>query len=361
MRHLVFEGSCFDIGRSFGEECRSEIAELYDARMESAIRLVRFFAGKETDRRSLLDVARRSLAQSRAYAPAVRDELRGIAEGAGRSLGEVWAMNGLTDLLDVIAFGRPEEPSAPPPEVEGCSSFILPPVGGSAHGGICGQSWDLGTENLPYVLLVTRRPTHGLATTCLTTVGCLSLIGMNEAGLAVGTTNIRTTDSRPGVGYLEVIHCALGCSRLSDVERVIRDAPRAGAHYYYAMNAESEVLALECSAAQVAKLDVYDDVLVHSNHCLAPSIRAIEAATPRESTEFRANRLKGLLQGRVGGISVDMLKAALSDHEGGDLGICRHDAYGVSSNGSVIMLPSEGRMLAVHGQACAGEWVECAV
>lgn len=152
---------------------------------------------------------------------------------------ELFTAGNMTDLRDaVILRGPPAAPrgvgSEPPPaDAEGCSAVLIPP-GLTADGQqLVGQTWALNPTDVDYVVALRRRPDDGPATWTVTVAGCPTLVGMNELGLAVGTTNIKTWGSGPGVGYLNVLHKAVRCRSLDEAIDVVRDAPRAGAHTYW--------------------------------------------------------------------------------------------------------------------------------
>lgn len=345
MRILDFQGTPSIIGRAFGESCRQEIGALYEARVSNAITQAAAYGGRDVSERDVLWVAKRSLPLVQAYHPAGYEELCGISDGAGLPLEKVWAMNALTDVRDVLSFGDLES--------EGCTSFIV-----QGQRSFIGQTWDLATDNMPHVVIVRRSVEGGPSTACLTLVGCLSLIGLNAAGLAIGTTNIRTYDSRIGVGYLDLIHKFLAQSALETAARAILDAPRAGAHYYFAMDEGRRAVALECTAERAVRTDVNDGFLVHANHVMEPSLKEIEAPTPMASSHHRHARMEALVSGADRPLTEQHLMRFLADHDGGETSICRHDYNGISSNGAVIMEPAARKMWALHGQACQGEWIE---
>ncbi|MCB9653948.1 MAG: hypothetical protein H6729_07475 [Deltaproteobacteria bacterium] len=380
MRVMTFQGSVTDIGQAFGEACREDIRALYEARVANAIDQVKTHgAGRMATEASVLDVARQSVPWLARCYPRVFSELEGIARGSGLSTEQAWALNNLTDLRDVLAYGAPDE--------GGCSAFVLPP-GASASGSVLlGQTWDLATDNMPYVLVVDRRPDDAPRTVSMTLVGCLSLIGLNERGLAIGTTNLRATDARPGLGYLDLIHQSLTHSVVEDAVAVIEGGPRAAAHFYYLADAHDHRALVECTATRSRRLSATHDLAatrdaaiqdvaprsriapddwaqmpaVHCNHVLSDDLCSIEAETPPGSSRSRQTRLSALLtaSARVGGgVTVEDLKAALSDHEGGPNAICRHDLNGISSNASVIMEPKARCLYAVQGPACSGRWIE---
>lgn len=354
MRQLTLAGSPQAMGEQFGETFKVEIEALYQARIQNAILQAKAYGGRDVDEAQILGVAERCVPIMEQYHPAGGRELAGIAEGAGKTLTQVWAMNQLTDLRDIMAFSDGVL-DRPLPEGEGCSSFVVPPSHAREGAGLSGQSWDLATDNMPYVLMVRREPTEGPKTLCLTLVGCLSLIGMNEHGLCVGTTNLRTKDAQLGVGYLDIIHKALHQDTLEDAVAAVETAPRAGAHYYYLMDAQGAAAAVECTAQSHERLDVQQPY-VHCNHFLTARFQKIEARTPVASTHHRQNRMEALVASKGEALTVDDFKTFLGDHDGAPNCVCRHDANGISSNGSVIMDPANRKVHAVWKQACEGAW-----
>jgi isopenicillin-N N-acyltransferase like protein len=352
MRILTFSGPPTAIGEAFGEQCRVEIAELYAARLANAIGQAKQHGGRDVSEQAVLEVARACLAPTRDYDPDGFAELEGIARGAKLSLEQVLAMNGLTDLRDVLAWGGELE------ALGGCSAFVV--SGDFTKSGklLCGQTWDLATDNMPYVIAVHRQPSEGPQTWCLTTVGCLSLIGLNEHGIACGTTNIRTTDARPGVTYLSLIHKALSSRTLEQASAAITDAPRAGAHFYYLADGGGQALAIECTPTRAERIEIEIGAYVHTNHCLIPEHQAIEGNTPSASSHARQDRLEQLIAEDCGDADLEAAKRWLSDRENGENAISRTDYDGISSNGAVVMEPETGTILAGHGPPHATTWVD---
>jgi len=352
MRRVSFSGTPAEIGQAFGEACRAEIPQLYAARLTNAIAQAEVHGGRRVGEDAVLDVARACIEPTRAHDPAGFAELEGIARGANVAVEKVLAMNGLTDIRDVLAWGGELE------ALGGCSAFVVAGDQTAAGQLLCGQTWDLATDNMPHVLGVHRKPDEGPQTWTLTTVGCLSLIGLNEAGIAVGTTNIRTQDARPGVTYLSLIHKALAATSLDAAAAAIAEASRAGAHFFYLADGRGRALALECTPSHVARVEIDTGAYVHTNHCLVPAHQAIESDTPSTSSHHRQDRLEALIESERGRADLDAAKRWLGDRENGENAISRTDFNGVSTNGAVIMQPETGTILAGHGPTHETTWVD---
>lgn len=349
---IELQGTPRQLGEQLGEATRSQTRELFERRLAAAIRAAREYSGKSFNAEQVLDVARSGLLISESYDPTGYEEFLGIARGAGLASEELYVTQGLTDLRDVLAFSGATGD-------EGCSAFI---VGGnrSADGNLLvGQSWDLLFDNLPYVRLVHRKPSDNSPETwSLTLTGCLTLIGLNSEGIAVGNTNLRTKDVRPGLQYLSVLHRAIRSRTLEEAVEAVRNAPRSAAHYYYVADANGQAIGLECSATRCEPLYPQNGLLIHCNHALTAPIAELEAVSPESSTSCRQNRLSFLMESHGAGIGVDDIKEMLSDHEGGEDAICRHgeNAADVATNACVIMSPQTREIHACRGPAHSSQW-----
>ena len=357
MELLAFSGSPYAMGLAFGSRCRDEIQKLYRARLHNAVLEAEVYGGRTVTEAELLKVARRSLSLAESYHPDGCRELEGIARGSELSLPQIWAMNALTDLRDFAAFA-PElrMGSDRAPDGEGCSSIVVSSSHSKSARTLLGQTWDLRTDNMPFVRMLRRRPEKGPETLVITTVGCLSLIGLNDEGLTLGTTNLRTIDTRVGVGYLDVIHRALASTSFEAARAAIVEAPRMGGHYYYLADRSGRISTFECSAERVFEVEVSTGFRVQCNHATAPEIRALEPpGTPLMSTHHRQRRLTELAEG-CGRLAVEDLQSFFADTKGGELAINRKDYGGISSNASVVIEPATRRLWAVHGPADQGTW-----
>ncbi len=349
---IELQGTPRQLGEQLGEATRSQTRELFERRLAAAIRSAYEYSGRAVDAQQVLDVARSGLPMSESYDPVGYEEFLGIARGCGLSPEELYVTQGLTDLRDVLAFSDSAD-------AEGCSAFI---VGGnrSTDGNLLiGQSWDLLFDNLPYVRFVHRKPSDGSPVTwSLTLTGCLTLIGLNSEGIAVGNTNLRTKDVRPGLQYLSVLHRAIRSRTFEEAVGAIRGAPRSAAHYYYVADAGGQAVGLECSATRCEPLQLQNGLLVHCNHALTAPIAELEITSPESSTSCRQSRLSFLMESRGVDIGVNDIKEMLSDHDGGEDAICRHGekASDITTNACVIMSPETREIHACRGPAHWGQW-----
>lgn len=369
---IELAGSAPAMGEAFGEATRQPTRELYERRLRGAIEYARVQGRRDFDADSVLALARQCLPITERYDPVGYEEFLGIARGAVLSPEQLFVTQGLTDLRDVLAFSDAADPAAPrtgasalasDPDAEGCSAFALGPERARDGRSLVGQTWDLATDNMPYVRLVRRRPDDAPETVSLTLTGCLTLIGLNGAGIATGNTNLRTRDARLGLQYLSILHRVMRCRDVDEAIACITDAPRSAAHFYYVADAAGRAVGLECGATRWQRIDMTDGLFVHCNHALTEPVRELEAPVLHDSTDFRQQRLTELLETHDEPASVEGLKAVLSDREGGDRAICRYctGPFDISTNAAVIMSPATGEMHACRAQPDRGVWRTCRV
>lgn len=339
------------MGESFGEQCREDIRRLTAIRLEAARKFSVDHSGKQWPENAIVDFAASCLPISEAWDQETHEEFLGIARGADIAPEMLFMMQGLTDIRDHMAFNLEAEG-------EGCSSFLVSRERAANGQILAGQTWDLETSNMDYVVLVRRQPDNAPETVSLTLTGCLSLIGMNSEGFAIGTTNLIMRDTQPGIHYLHLIHRLLRCRNVEEAAPIAQQAPRIAAHYYYLADANGKGLGIECSARTSRLFHLQQGHLIHCNHALDPDLQALETSSTTDSTGFRQKRLSALVDQHPSPVGVEDLKEFLADHEGGDLSLCRHcvPPKDISTNACVIMSPETAEIYACRGQAHAGAW-----
>lgn len=338
------------MGHAHGEQLRDEIHRFVGQR----------FAALEAymKERDLLDipgflaVGRECLRIAESWDPDGTRELLAIAEAADVDPVRLYSAGNMTDLRDVVLL-------PPTASDEGCSALVVPPNLAADSRLYAAQTWDLNPTDLEFVVAVHRKPAGGLESWSITCTGCLSLMGMNETGLTVGTTNIKARDTQPGVGYLSLLHRALASSNVSEAKAVIESAPRAAAHTYWLADAEGAV-ELECGSRQVSERRLGSVPLTRTNHCMAPGLVQLQGEPTSASSAKRLERLDAWLG--QGGQNVTTLRALFSDRSDGLDSVNRYleDDTGTSTNACMVGVPVRRELWACQGPADRGSWVRLA-
>lgn len=342
-------GTPRDMGRAQGEALRPLILRFVAQRLDNLhVYLAERGSG---DVAGFLAAGRRCLEIARGWDPDGTAEHAGIAEAAGVEVAELYATANMTDVRDIVLM------PAPMAEQEGCSALMVPPALAREGGVIAAQTWDLNPTDIDYVVAVHRLPDAGPETWSVTCAGCLSLIGMNEHGVSMGTTNIKVKGARAGVGYLSILHRAIRSFTAMEALDVIRTAPRAAAHTYWVADARGGA-ELECSAGDSVERRLGERALARTNHCLSEPHRSQQGEEPNSSTFARLRRLETLLAAPAQ--DVESIRRAFSDRADGVDSICRYpeDAQGTTTNACIVCLPGRREIHACRGPADRGTWTQ---
>ncbi|MEM7705894.1 MAG: C45 family peptidase [Pseudomonadota bacterium] len=352
LEQLTVQGHPRDLGEQQGEHFRERIQQFIAVRF-AAVSEYAAELGRD-DITPLREIGRTSQAIFADWDPEASTEHEGIARGAQVDSLDLFIATNITDMRDVLLLPRGE---ASPPELEGCTAVLLPGRLTQSGKGLAGQTWDLNPTDVDYVVGVHRKPVKGPETWSLTCTGCLTLIGMNSEGLALGTTNIKMHGSKPGVGYLNVLHRAIRSPGVEEASRIILDAPRSGAHTFWLADPKQQVEWEAGPDAAVART-ADDQAVTRTNHCLAPEFIERQGEPTSETSAKRLAKATAVVE--AGNINPTALRTLFSDRSEGINSINRYheDGTDTATNGVFIASPSDRRLWACRGPADRGEWIE---
>ena len=339
-------GDARSLGNQQGEALRERIAAFIEQRLTAFAEYSRERGGPSVEQ--FLATGAACLRAFEAWDPEGAAENAGIAEAAGVAPEVLYSSTNMTDVRDVLLLPSTKSD-------EGCTSLLVPAALSRSAEVIVGQTWDLNPTDLDFVVAVHRRPTNGPETWSITCAGALSLTGMSAAGVAVGTTNIKTRRSRVGVGYLSLLHRAIRSGKVAEARELIKAAPRAAAHTYWLADAAG-AMELECDPDTVIERRADAGPLARTNHCLSDVMRGAEGEPATVSSQKRLQRAEQQL--RAGAQDVDSLRALMGDRSDGVDSINRYteDAQGTTTNACVIAVPARRELWACRGPADRGEW-----
>ena len=350
LEQLTVRGAAREMGAQYGAHFKALIRAFVEMRLSSAERYFSDWGAGGVD--ALIAMGARCWEVAQGFDPEAAAEHVGIAEAVGLDPALLYAVTNMTDVRDAVVLGA----FPPPADDEGCTSALAAPAQSSLAGGVYGQTWDLNPPDIDFIAAIHRVPDGGLETWSVTCVGCLTLVGMNERGVAVGTTNLKTYGSRVGVGYLSVLHKALAQPSLALASAVFESAPVAGAHSYWAGSPEGG-LEWERSSLHAFLRTTAEGPLGRANHCIFDVHRQIEGVAVTPSSAARKARVDQLMGAER--VSVERMRAIFADRADGVHSINRYheDAQGTTTNAVVVADPA-GRVLhACRGPADRGEWV----
>ena len=346
IRVLELSGSSFEMGYAHGAAHRDAIRHFADERVRLSGDPL--WTGRTLSRTEVLDLAEACLAEHERYAPDLVEELRGMAAATDLTLAELLIVNGFTDFVDTVHHVGPGTVKpATPVGADNCTAFLVP--NRLAQGqGFFGQTWDMHDSATPHVILLRGHPETAPAFLCFTTVGCVGMIGMNEAGVAVGINNLLGADGQIGVTWPFVVRKMLQAETAEAALEALQTAPLAGAHNYLIMDAAGTGYNVEASATVEHVTPLGTEPVIHTNHCLVNTTK--HAERPRDafslgSSEARAAQAQTLLSRKD--VTVGDLQALTRDDT-----ICVRSAAPkhIETCGATIMRPATGDFWMVWGR-----------
>ncbi len=346
---LTVTGLPHEMGRQYGAHFRDMIHPFVENRIAAVEAYLRDTGHEGTDR--LFEAGAACLKQVQAFDPEGHAEHLGIAQGAGVDPVRLFTIANMTDVRDIIAY--PGDPVVV--EDEGCTVALLPPSMSDNGRAIQGQTWDLNGPDVDYVIALHRLPDDGPETWTVTCSGCQTLMGMNQHGVAVGTTNLKTFGAKVGVPYLSLLHLALKQENRDSASEIIKRTPVAGAHSYW-VGDENGAIEWEKTPGSADSRSTQDGPLARSNHCLfEENVRLETDLSP--STHQRFDRMSGLLA-QSDTHCVKSLQTLFADRSDGRLSINRfaEDNSGATTNAVVACNPADLEFYACRGPANKGKW-----
>lgn len=339
----MLAGTPYEIGLAHGRQCRKAIHRLAGERLRICLLKARQ-SGRPVSGDRVLEFCRRLVDVQASRLPAVHDEFAAIAEAAGIDPAQLMIANGLTDVVDVFAGPGARLPG-------GCTACLVAPEATEAGRALLAQTWDMHASAQDHLVVIDRRAVNEPRALILTTTGCLALIGMNAAGLAIGNNNLRPTDARAGLTYLAIIQEALRQRSAAAAINVITQAPRLSGHNYLIVGPGGELVDVETTATRFEVIEPAGPAYVHTNHYLAADLRPLEMEPPSASSTHRWERMTHLLYEQSGRITAEFLMQALGDESGrGDCRICRRDAADEARTCAAVVLdPHAGKMWVAFG------------
>jgi isopenicillin-N N-acyltransferase-like protein len=351
IRVLEVGGSFYEMGQQHGRAYQDAIHHFTADRVQ--LSQTEKWTGRTLSKEAVLALADACIAEHERYSPQLMDELRGMAEVTGLSVGELIINNGFTDFVDVVYsvgdVSAPEANLTPENDIpaDNCTAFLVPNNATDDHHGMFGQTWDMHASATPYVILLRGRPDNAPAFLSFTIAGCIGMIGMNEAGIAVGINNIRSTDGQIGVTWNFVVRKILMQKTIDDALACITEAKLAGAHNYMLMDKHGNGYNVEAMPTHQHITPLEHSTLSHTNHCLTERTRRTERERPAASMQSSIDRLQAAgTRLRERPVTPQMLMNLMRTDT-----ICvrEKEPLHIESCGAAVMRPATGDFWAVWG------------
>jgi len=305
---ITSEGDAYARGRSLGRAVPARVRRT----VEAYLGLCAYHAG--LDRARVLDEAARFIPAIEGLTPALLEEMRGIADGAGCDLREIVAINARTDLLHGVAR-RPE-----------CTAVaVAPPASADGHVRIA-QNWDWFAVLAGTTVLWALRRDDGPDVLTFTEAGIVGKIGVNAAGLGLCVNLLMSDADHPGPAapMHVILRHVLDTARSVDAAvALIAATPRCTSCNHLLADRAGALADVEATPRGYRVARPAAGTLAHANHCAADDLVAGDCgARDYPETVARGARAAALTRDRP--IDEGAVRAILSDHATAPGSICLH-------------------------------------
>lgn len=350
LRVLEISGSHYEMGRQHGEAYTHDIREIADERLR--LSMDETWTGRSLSCERVLQLAQECVPYHEEYAPELMEQLQGIADATDLSIPELIIANGFTDFADVIYNAYESDPQLPIYGNE-CTAMLTSDVMSAGGKGFIAQTWDMHATATPYVILLSGNPDNEPDFLAFTLTGCVAMIGMNEAGIAVGINNLASADGAPGVTWPFVCRKILQQTNIDDALKCITEAKLAGGHSYMLRDGEGNGYNVEASTTAYHVKPLQDDALVHANMCLFDETLATERPLTDDLVEDsvkRLNRASTLLKVNKQLTAQDIMDVT-RNRDDGSYSVCAmsEPPFYSETCGAVIMRPGTLEFWGVWG------------
>jgi len=296
------------------------------------------------------------VAVNQAQAPALVEEMQGIARGAGVPFERVFLLN---SLLDLNSFRyQPMADNFP-----GCSTFAVAAEAGTART-LVGQTYDMPELHQDFLTLLRVRPAAGPRQLVFTFAGVVGATGLNEAGIAVNINYLSPTDVGLGRLHSVVVRQILAGTQLADALTPPVVPPRAGGAHFLVADQDGNVVSIETTARRQHVFHPDGNALGHTNHYLSPWLKEVEHIRPGSigSSIARYTALRRYLSDHGGRLTVDALMELTRNHTSYPRSICAHGGAheAAGSRGrtvaAMVQVPADRTMHVTRGCPCENDY-----
>jgi isopenicillin-N N-acyltransferase-like protein len=349
LKIVEVSGNHYEMGFQYGAAC-PEISEMLDMTCQ-------FFGGPDKAKAIIKKYVPMYLPAIEKYAPEIVEEMKGIAAGSN------------VELQDILFLNVTYEISLPS-VMGGCTAFAA--AGEATANGevIAGQNFDYLDPWGKFLIVLKMRPAQGPRILAVTPSGCLTLFGLNSAGISFNINLLRNRDSLTPVGGVPthvILRKIFMSENIGEVIAKIGLAEGRAAKNYLVTSQQGDIIDIETTTNDLDIQYPERGILTHANHFKTDRFKSSDLAHLFLPDAYvRSYRLFQLMESYHGKLTVDILKQLLQDHNNYPNSVCRHrDLRAPLEIGrlmktliSIISCPKEQKAYISVGNPCENGYIE---
>ena len=347
---IELSGDAHERGRAYGSQCKALIGKAIDIYR----RLFRLASNLDWDQS--VTKAKEFIPFIQAYDDDIMQEIHGIAEGSGRTLDEILALNVRSELLFLLASERQNG-------VPECTALAITPPSGPGSV-LLAQNWDWypQTQDLCVILKIRQKDQPNIIQ--IVEAGIIAKIGFNSAGVGLCTNALVSDQCRVGVPFHAILRKILNAETMADAIGAVTAPARASSGNYIIGHADGEAINIEAAPYDFNVIYSERGVITHANHFCIKNMKirdAVPAMWP--DTLMREFRVRKLLAKRRDRIDVGFIEEVLRDHFDRPYSVCTHRVESQpeekqgQTNASIIINLDRKTMAVAKGPPCEHDFV----
>jgi isopenicillin-N N-acyltransferase-like protein len=288
------------------------------------------------------------------FDPTYREEMMGIAEGAGVPFEHIALLNARTEILKLASRPDLRARLAQTEDPDGCTGLVALPTATADGGVIHAQNWDWKAECAETAIVLRIRREDGPDILTFTEAGALARSGFNAAGVGI-TANYLQSDRdyrEVGVPLALIRRKVLEQQQVALAMRAVYVTAKSASNNMIVSHSGGVAIDFECAPDETFQVHAQQGLIVHANHWQSPVALGKLRDTGIESTPdslYRDIRVRDLLTPHLGRITTAEVKAALFDDFASPWSVCRPPRLNTTNNLSatvamIVMQPGRGEM-----------------
>jgi isopenicillin-N N-acyltransferase-like protein len=345
---LDLSGSPGQIGAAHGESQRYRIREFADQFLGWLTQGAPVAATEE----ALWAHWAPQVAVNQREAPALVEEMRGIARGAGVPFERVFLLNSMLDLCNLRYLELALN-------FAGCSTFAV--VAAAETGKtLLGQTYDMPEFLQNYLTLLRLKPAQGPRQLLFSFAGIIGAAGLNEAGIAVNINYLSPRDVGLGRLHSVIVRQILAGMQLADALTPPVVTRRAGGAHFLVADRDGTVVSIETTASRHWAFYPECNAIGHTNHYLASWLKEVEYIRPSSigGSLARYAALRRFLHDHGDRLTVESLQELTRNHAFYPRSICAHGpdfepaGSRVRTVSAMVQVPVDQTIHITSGCAC---------
>lgn len=283
--------------------------------------------------------------------PEVLEEARGIADGSGKTLGEIMAVN---CRYEISKLPKPEE----------CTTAAILPEAACDGKTYAVKNWDYHQDIIPHIVLL-KIKTKDSSIIAWAEAGQMPREGANSYGVAIVNNGLTSIHDHYGAGLPMTFlrRRVLASKSFEEAAEWVRTFTRSVSNNVMLVGRKGQVLDFEVQPDRMDQIYSQGGILTHANHFV---VDADADAFPKRA-KVRDKRLMELLARRRGDIDVPYIMECMKDHEYWPKAICSHPTFegdertyipdGITV-ASMIVDFAESKVYICSGPPCKNKYIE---